>query len=231
MVKRLDGNKKDTNDVVQTVAPKKTGKPPKNITEEDKIKGQDKNCMPAVMKRQEAIDAKMKFMQGSIFGRPVVKMDILEERDVIIPYYYLKFHLHVDRKTALKNLDKDLDVELIYDSNEQHPMQYDSLEDGKLPLRSSFGDGAKRELMDVKPDKDLMLARCEDFIQRKVARRFYGREGTVKLLEMEKFYRPAVELLVAYKNGKQNIKYAYLDGFGIKSERIQGLKYRVENKL
>lgn len=47
---------------------------------------------------------------------------------------------------------------------------------------------------------------------------------------MQRFYRPAVELEVIYKRGSINKRYAYLDEFGIQSEHILGLKYRVEHK-
>lgn len=188
-------------------------------------------CLAAVIPRDVAMQEKLKLLRGSFFGKPMVHVEVASERDVMIPCYFLTFHLTVLRRTAVKNLDKNLDINIIFDANEKHPFQYDETEEGKLPLKNSFGDKIEREPIKEKASEQEMISLCEDFIQRKVARRFYGREGKITLLRKTLFYRPAVEMETVFKNGRGATRYAYLDGFGIQSEHVLGLKYRVENKF
>ena len=41
-----------------------------------------------VRNREDAINEKAKLMHGSIFGKPLIKFDIIAMRDVWVPYCY-----------------------------------------------------------------------------------------------------------------------------------------------
>ena len=158
-------------------------------------------------------------------------LDILSQKPVMVPYCLLEYHLYVDRSIGKlkKSLEKNLDVGIVYDMNEGHPFQYDLFEEGELPLQKKhLTDELKECMLERVPDKK-MLEQTEEYIQRKVAKKFYGREGKLTLKKKKYFYRPAIELETAYKNGNTNTRYAYLDDFGLMHEHIFGLKVRVES--
>jgi len=120
-------------------------------------------------------------------------------------------------------------VAIVFDLNEEHPMQYDIYENGDLDFvhKKACED---REMIHTAMSSSDTMERAEQHIQMRIMKRFYGKKGNLTLLSMQRFYRPAVELEVIYKRGSINKRYAYLDEFGIQSEHILGLKYRVEHK-
>ena len=96
--------------------------------------------MPVVADRQESIDAKLKKLQGSFFGKPVNKVDVGTLRDVWVPYGYFVYDYEVGGKGLLK-AKRSGQVHIICDLNEKHCMQYDEKESGDLPLeRKDFAE-------------------------------------------------------------------------------------------
>ena len=221
MVKRLNEKKNP---------PKKPEKKSEVVSKEDKLTKDTFFCTEKTKTQEEAIKEKLAPLQGSILGKPMIKIDILSQRPVLVPYCLLVYNLYVDRSIGVikKSLDKNLEVGIVYDMNEGHPFQYDIYEEGELPLRKkNLTDELKGFMLKETPDSQ-MFEQTEEYIQRKVAKKFYGREGKLTLKKKKYFYRPAIELETAYKNGNTNTRYAYLDDFGLMHEHIFGLKVRVE---
>lgn len=186
-----------------------------------------------VLDRQEAIDSKLKLLRGSFFGKPIQKFEIGRVRDVWIPYCYLQYHFHVERSVMFKKkgLEKEGEVALVFDMNEMHPFQYDYYESGELKLKRGKIDDGSRAIIKCTNSFHEIEEKAIDYIQFKIMKRFYGREGKLTLSERKRFFRPAVELEIIYKGEHSNMRYAYLDEFAVESEHILGLKYRVENKF
>ena len=182
--------------------------------------------MPVVADRPESIDAKLKKLQGSFFGKPVNKVDVGTLRDVWVPYGYFVYDYEVGGKGLLK-AKRSGQVHIICDLNEKHCMQYDEKESGDLPLeRKDFAEDdwtiIKSEMSERKATEFV-----EEFIQMKVMYRTFGRRGTIKPVKSIIFLRPAVEMEIFFRGVNRNIRYAYLDSYGVKSEHILGLKYRL----
>ncbi len=185
-----------------------------------------------VRNREDAINEKAKLMHGSIFGKPLIKFEIIAMRDVWVPYCYLVYHFELGGRGPFKKggVVRDGKVAVVFDLNEVHPVQYDIYENGDIKLvnKKSRED---REIMKANIfDKDI-LEQTEKHIQMRIMKRFYGKSGDLKLVTKQYFFRPAVEMDIVYKKSDTiNKRYAYLDEFGIQSEHILGLKYRVEHK-
>ena len=107
--------------------------------------------MPVVADRQESIDAKLKKLQGSFFGKPVNKVDVGTLRDVWVPYGYFVYDYEVGGKGLLK-AKRSGQVHIICDLNEKHCMQYDEKESGDLPLERK--DFAEDDVQDFRAQRD-----------------------------------------------------------------------------
>ncbi len=186
-----------------------------------------------VADRQEAIDSKLKLLRGSIFGRPIVKFDIGTVRDVWVPYCYLEYDFHVERSVMFKRrgLVKEGKVAVVLDVNEMHPFQYDIYESGELPLAKGSPDTENREMIKTENSFHDMDEKSQEYIQFKIMKKFYGRNGELDLVVQRLFYRPAVEMEIIYKGENSNLRYAYLDEFAVENEHVLGLKYRVGNNF
>lgn len=186
-----------------------------------------------VADRQEAIDSKLKLLRGSIFGRPIVKFDIGTVRDVWVPYCYLEYDFHVERSVMFKRrgLVKEGKVAVVLDVNEMHPFQYDIYESGELPLVKGSPDTENREMIKTENSFHDMDEKSREYIQFKIMKKFYGRNGELDLVVQKLFYRPAVEMEIIYKGENSNLRYAYLDEFAVENEHVLGLKYRVDNNF
>lgn len=186
----------------------------------------------AVRDREETIQEKIRLLHGSFFGKPILKFDIVSMRDVWVPYCYLVYHYNIGGNTfrKIKRSVRDGEVAVVLDLNEMHPMQYDIYESGELKLIKKKSRDESRALIHVGALEADIRAVTEQYIQMKIMKRFYGKLGDLKLLSKKNFFRPAVELEIIYRGENVNKRYAYLDEFGIQSEHILGLKYRVEHK-
>lgn len=185
-----------------------------------------------VRERKEAIEEKIKLLHGSFFGRPIVKFDVSLMRDVWVPYCYLVYQYRLGGNTffSKKRSAREGKVAVVFDLNEVHPMQYDIYENGDLKFIKKKTADKDRKIIHAGISKNEILERAEQHIQMKVMKRFYGRQGDLNLINKQNFFRPAVELEIIYKGENVNKRYVYLDEFGIQSEHILGLKYRVEHK-
>ncbi len=76
-----------------------------------------------------------------------------------------------------------------------------------------------------------MDEKSQEYIQFKIMKKFYGRNGELDLVVQRLFYRPAVEMEIIYKGENSNLRYAYLDEFAVENEHVLGLKYRVGNNF
>lgn len=185
-----------------------------------------------VRNREEAIEEKVKLLHGSFFGRPIVKFEIDSMRDVWVPYCYLVYHYDLNGNAYFKKgrSSRQGEVAVVFDLNEAHPMQYDIYENGELKLVRKKVRGNERAVIDSELSGNDILEQAEQHIQMKIMKRFYGKRGDLKLISKKNFFRPAVELEIIYRGENVNKRYVYLDEFGIQSEHILGLKYRVEHK-
>lgn len=185
-----------------------------------------------VRNKESAVQEKVKLLHGSIFGKPLIKFEINSMSDVWVPYCYLVYHFELKGNGILKKnkASRDGKVAVVFDQNEAHPMQYDIYENGELEfVRKKINEGKMREIEATISDQDMLKA-TENHIQIKIMKRFYGKQAELKLIKKQDFFRPAVELEVIYRGENVNKRYVYLDEFGIQSEHILGLKYRVEHK-
>ncbi|MCI7304193.1 hypothetical protein NIA71_12550 [Ihubacter massiliensis] len=188
---------------------------------------------PITQDREEAVEKKLRLLHGSFFGKPIVKFEVNARKDVYVPYCYLVYHFHAERGILFRKngLEKVGDAGVIFDLNEAHPFQYDVYESGGLKLTKKIAGSLKRTALPAGISQQQMQEQTEEYIQDKIMKRFYGRPGQLELKKQQYFFRPAVELQIVYKNGAVNKRYAYLDDFGVESEHILGLKYRVENNF
>ena len=183
--------------------------------------------MPMTADRQEAIDDKLKQVQGSFFGRPVNKVDIGTVRDVWVPYGYFIYDFAVGGDKGLMKTKREGQVYVIYDMNERHCLQYDEKESGPLPVQKKDFSEEKRPQLKVGISRRQIFEDVEEYIQMKIMYKTFGRRGKLKLVKHFDFYRPAVELEVFFKGKNRNIRFAYLDDYAVKSEHILGMKYRI----
>ncbi len=184
-----------------------------------------------VRSSEDAVEEKVKLLHGSIFGKPLIKFEIDSMRDVWVPYCYLVYHYTLSRNAYFrkKGPAREGKVAVVFDLNEMHPIQYDIYESGDLKLVSRK-KSEDRQLIHTDGQDEDIFRQTEQHIQMKIMKRFYGKQGDLKLISRQNFYRPAIELGVIYRNENLNKRYVYLDEFGIQSEHILGLKYRVEHK-
>lgn len=187
-----------------------------------------KYYMPVTADRQTAIDEKIRTVQGSIFGRPVNKIEIGTIRDVWVPYGYFVYDYEVGSGKGLFKAKRSGQVHIIYDMNERHCMQYDEKESGALPLKKKDLSEDNRVFLKAAADhRSGILRDVEDYVQMKIMYKTFGHKGDIKLVKQVDFYRPAVELEVFFKGRNRNIRFAYLDEYAVKSEHILGMKYRI----
>lgn len=184
-----------------------------------------------VRNSEEAVEEKLKLLHGSFFGKPLIKFEVNSIRNVWVPYCYLVYHYTLGSSALLKKKGnvREGKVAVVFDLNERHPMQYDIYESGDLKFVSKKSKDDRQLINTDMADREI-LNQTEQHIQMRIMKRFYGRQGDLKLIDKQNFFRPAVELEVIYKNKNLNKRYVYLDEFGIQSEHILGLKYRVEHK-
>ncbi len=191
----------------------------------------DKNSMayfmPVKMDRQEAIDAKLKNIQGSFFGRPINKIKVGSMTDVWVPYSYFVYSYEIGKGGGKLNTRRSGKVHIIYDMNEKHCIQYDEIEEGPLPVEKKDTSAGERMIIKVDRDKEKMFDIVEDYIQRQIMYKTFARKAKVKCIKHFEFYRPAVMLEVFFKEKNRNIRFAYLDSYAVKSEHILGMKYRI----
>lgn len=185
-----------------------------------------------VRDRETAIEEKIKLLHGSIFGKPIIKFEINAMRDVWVPYCYLVYHYDLGGKAYFKKKrsSREGEVAVVFDLNEEHPMQYDIYENGDLKLSRGKVQPSDRKMISAEISGKEIFDRAEQHIQMKIMKRFYGKQGDLKLIGKKDFFRPAVELEIIYRGENVNKRYVYLDEFGVQSEHILGLKYRVEHK-
>ncbi|NLD18703.1 MAG: hypothetical protein GX663_00430 [Clostridiales bacterium] len=185
--------------------------------------------------REKSIEEKIKLLHGNFFGKPIVKFEVTRMTDVWVPYCYLEYDFKVERHIVFKKkgLRKQGEVAVVFDMNEMHPFQYDIYESGDIPLLKSSLDALSDKAKMIKCDNSFeeIENKAKEYIQFKVMKRFYGSEAKLLLRKKKMFYRPAVEMEVIYKGENPNMRYVYLDEFGVESEHILGLKYRVDNNF
>lgn len=190
-------------------------------------KGKTFYYMPIKADRQEAIDAKLKFIQGSFFGRPINKVNVGEITDVWVPYSYFVYSYEIGKEGGKLGMRRAGKLHIIYDMNEKHCIQYDEIEEGPLPVEKKDFSDEEWPIIKVDHDKDRIFEQVEDYIQRKVMYKTFARRGRIKCIEHFEFLRPAVMLEVFFKEKNRNIRFAYLDSYAVKSEHILGMKYRI----
>ena len=100
---------------------------------------------------------------------------------------------------------------VVLDVNEMHPFQYDIYESGELPLIKGVPETGNREIIKTENSFHDMDEKSQEYIQFKIMRKFYGRNGKLDMAKCRFFYRPAVELEIIYKGENSNMRYAYLD--------------------
>lgn len=185
-----------------------------------------------VREREKAIEEKLKLLHGSIFGKPIIKFEMSSMRDVWVPYCYLVYHYDIGRNAYFmkKRSAREGEVAIVFDLNEEHPMQYDIYENGDLKFLKSKSQEKGRTIINTNISGKEVMRQAEQHIQMKIMKRFYGKQGDLKLIGKKDFFRPAVELDIIYRGENVNKRYVYLDEFGIQSEHILGLKYRVEHQ-
>lgn len=124
-----------------------------------------KYYMPITADRQTAIDEKIKTVQGSIFGRPVNKIEIGTIRDVWVPYGYFVYDYEVGSGKGLFKAKRSGQVHIIYDMNERHCMQYDEKESGALPLKKKDLSEDNRVFLKAAADhRSGILRDVEDYV-------------------------------------------------------------------
>lgn len=188
-------------------------------------------CTPIVFDRQEAVEAKLKQLHGSIFGKPIIKFEVGHMRDVWVPYEYIVFSYAVGgEKGVLKMARKTGETAVVFDKNERHCFQYDVYEKGHLLLKNISQEKMRGTIIKSDISKKEVKELAEDYVQHKVMRRSYGQQGKLILKRQIAFYRPAVEIEVIYRGKNKNIRFAYLDEYGIESEHVTGMKYRLDHK-
>ena len=83
---------------------------------------------------------------------------------------------------------------VVLDVNEMHPFQYDIYESGELPLIKGVPETGNREIIKTENSFHDMDEKSQEYIQFKIMRKFYGRNGKLDMAKCRFFYRPAVSL-------------------------------------
>ena len=197
--------------------------------QEKKEKGKEKTVyyMPIKMDREEAIEGKRRFIEGSFFGRPVNKVKLGAVEDVWVPYAYLVYEYEVGKKGSKIVGNRSGKLHIIYDMNEQHCIQYDDKEEGLLPIKKKDFSDNDVPVVEVEKKKEKIEEIVEDYIHRKIMYKTFAQKGRIKCVKHIEFYRPAVMMEVFFKEKNRNIRFAYLDSYAVKSEHILGMKYRI----
>lgn len=206
-------------------------KKPNNEVEIQNSKCQKGFYAPIAVDREEAIEKKLQRLRGNFFGKPIAKFEVGNIRNVWIPYCYVVYDFSVGGvKGVLKMAKKTGEVAVVFDMNEEHIFQYDIYESGHLELKKGSIDESKASIIKTKiTDKDI-LKKIEEYIQYKVLIKSYASKGEIKFKMQKKFFRPAVEIEVIYKGRNSNLRYAYLDEYGVENEHVMGLKYRLNHR-
>lgn len=187
------------------------------------------SILPFARSREEAIEAKLKTLETRLLGIKIGSFEVVDTRDVWVPYNFLTYHFDIERRTIFNKtgqFDKHGEISLVFDRNEHHPFHYDEAESGKLGMRKLEGAQMKGVFLEPSKTEEAMFEKAEWYIQNRILKRVYSMGGTLSLKKNSVFYRGAVEIIVAFKGG-ENFRYAYLDKYGIDSEHIFGLKYRL----
>lgn len=185
--------------------------------------------IPMTVSRQDAIDKKLDSLKFKMFGKTFGRFDVEEMRDVWVPYSFITYRYLIDRKTIFNkngSLNRAGELHFVFDYNEAHPFQYDMSDNGELELKKVSQATLNRIFLPPSIDDMQAKEKMEWHIQSRVLRGIYSTEGKISLANEKKFYRAAVEMKVIY-GVNENLRYAYLDGYGVDSEHILGLKYQI----
>lgn len=185
--------------------------------------------IPMTVSREDAIEKKLESLKVKMLGRTFGKFTVGEMRDVWVPYSFMTYHYLIDRKTIFNRngaLNRNGELHFVFDYNEAHPFQYDMPGNGALVLERCGESLSDRTFLPASISEIQAQEKMEWHIQSRVLRRIYGTEGKITPVGEKKFYRGAVEMKVLY-GVNENLRYAYLDGYGVDSEHILGLKYRI----
>lgn len=185
--------------------------------------------IPATVSRSEAIDRKLDSLKVKLLGFTLGKFEVGEMRDVLVPYSLMTYSFLIDRKTLFNktgSLNRKGEMSFVFDYNEVHPFQYDLIENGELELKEVDKAKADGIILPSNTTEAEAREKMEWHIQNRILRRIYSTNGKIALVKEKKFYRSAVEIKVFY-GVNENVRYAYLDRYGVDSEHIIGLKYRM----
>ncbi|HML36454.1 MAG TPA: hypothetical protein PKA19_03375 [Bacillota bacterium] len=184
-----------------------------------------------VILRDDAIEKKLDSLRVKILGFELGKFEVGEMRDVYVPYSLMTYGFLIDRKTMFNrngHLNRSGELHFVFDYNEVHPFQYYTEENGELDLIKVDEARSDRLILPSNATAREVQDKMEWHIQTKVLRRTYATGGKITLKAEKKFYRAAVEIKIYY-GANENIRYAYLDEYGVNSEHILGLKYRISS--
>jgi|GEM_PF-1045604 len=178
----------------------------------------------------EAIEKKMKLLQSKIFGIfTPTHYTIISKRKVYVPYEMFSFSYHIDRgKSGINKsgyFNRDGEIGVIYDVNEQHAFHFDLFEN--LDLKEKNPATLDGTILPDQCTSKEVEERCREMVRWKVLHKVYRTLGDIRLIERKKFYREAWELTVECR-GKEFIKYAYKDIYASENEHVSGLKVRLD---
>ena len=185
--------------------------------------------MPVTVPRDEAIEKKIDRLKVKMFGVTLGKFEVGNTRDVWIPYSLMTYAFLIDRKTIFNktgSLNREGQLHFIFDYNEVHPFQYDIIDNGELKLKNIDCTKSGAVFLPQSVTDEEAHEKMEWHIQNRILRRIYSTNGKISLEKEKKFYRAAVEMEILY-GANQHLRYAYLDDYGVDSEHILGLKYRI----
>ncbi|MDR2088239.1 MAG: hypothetical protein LBP73_02670 [Clostridiales Family XIII bacterium] len=188
---------------------------------------------PEVSAKEDAINGKISRLQGKLFGIPMIKFSVASMKKVLVPYRCFVFDFKLSGRNAKwLRLNKKGCVGIIFDLNEVHSFEYDYADMGDLALEKI--ETSENDIHMIKPHcseeeaKEFAIL----YVQNRILKRIYRSTGELVPVKDVHFYRPAWQLEIRYK-GKQitNMRYAYLDAYGIENEHILGLKVRLDESL
>lgn len=185
-----------------------------------------------VIAEEDAVRQKEKLLNTKLFGLfSPVKYTTKSVKKVYVPFELLVFSYEINfggRKREGKKtfLNRSGQTGIVYNIKEDHAFHFDLIESIDRINKSS--ESLNGEILADGCSSEEVLNNSLMTMKRKVLGRTYRNVSDLNVVSRERFYRPALEMIVEAR-GKEFVKYAYMDDYSSTNEHVSGLKTRLQN--
>jgi len=143
-----------------------------------------------------------------------------------VPYMFMVFDYSLKRGAkAAKLFDRQGEIAVVYDMNENHAFHFDLFDD--LNLKKLETGNLYGHMISDSCTEDEAINESIDCIKDQYLRKVFHAIPEITLKKKERFYREAWKLTVSC-HGKEYEKFAYKDKFQQENEHISGPKVRLD---